>query len=218
MSIDYNDPELYLMPGTQSELGTRLFSEIDAQIEVGAKDMKGIGTIFRWTCDFFDTCADGGECIGKTTIHELVEKRVLGGCHDHSLALASVLRAYGFPAVMVDTAGIQWALDYQQGKRKSLSGHVFLEVFVEGKWILICPTSGRYIEDYDPSNPVIPMTTTIETVGYYALLKGLDPADYGVTSLDVLTKRLEAFADRILPGDLEFREYTMKRLAHCPVD
>jgi len=214
MSIDYDSPELYLMSGTQSGLGTRLLSEIDAQIAVGGKDINSIGSVFRWKCDFFDDCADGGESIGKTTINELVEKRVLGGCHDHGLVLASVLRAYGFPAVMVDTAGIQWALDHQQGKRKGLNGHVFVEVFVEGRWILICPTSGRYIKDYDPSSPVIPMTTPIEAAGYYALFKGLDPADYGVTDLDVLRKRMDAFANSVQPGGLEVREYTIERLPH----
>jgi hypothetical protein len=41
---------------------------------------------------------------------------------------------------MVDAAGIQWAFDYADRRVQSFSGHVFVEVYVNKKWILINST------------------------------------------------------------------------------
>jgi hypothetical protein len=220
-SIDYSHPELYLTAGNQSDLNKRYFDEINRQIKIKSNDIEGIRTIFNWKQGYFKAYAAGGALIGQITIDQIMEKRSLGGCHDHGLALVSILRSYGFPAVMVDAAGIQWAFDYREGKAKGFRGHVFVEAYVKNRWILIDSTSGEYVENYDPSNLVIPIKLSVETrghlvliesKGYFALFKGLDPAGYGITSFQQLKEHLEEFARRAESIEISFPQYLIKKL------
>jgi len=210
--IDYSNPELYLKSGNQSTLNEKYSSEINTQLSIENVDMEALAEIFRWKNGYFDSYAGGGILIGQTTINQLMEVKELSGCHDHGLVLASIYRHFGFPTIMVDTAGIQWAYDYVEGHSGFL-GHVFVEVYVNNNWILIDSTSGEYVEDYDPCNPVIPMTNSMESKGYFVLLKGLDPEEYGITSQgDFLGEKMIEFALNVESIDMQFPEYRIKNL------
>ncbi len=113
---------------------------------------------------------------------------------------------------MVDAAGIQWAWDYSEGKREDFMGHVFVEVYVNGNWILINSTSGEYVENYDPCNSVIPMTSSDESKGYFALFKGLDPAEYGIKSNEQLKEHLKVFTNRVKSIEIYFPRYDINKL------
>lgn len=208
--IKYDNPQLYLIPGTQSSLNEKYTEEIKAKIGIINNNIDGLATIFRWKQNNFRSYAAGGQYIGKITVNEIMEKRELSGCHDHALIMASVFRKYGFPAIMVDTAGIQWAINYSKGIQTGLSGHVFVEVYVNNKWILVDTTSGEYIENYDYYNSVIPITKSIENTGYYVLLKGIDPEGYGVTSLEQLAKYMTTFTIRVDIIEMYFPKYEIK--------
>ncbi|MFC1920922.1 transglutaminase domain-containing protein [Chloroflexota bacterium] len=212
MDIDYNHPELYLVSGNQSYLDEDCSRIIETQVEVAKSGIEGVAEIFRWKQNYFGTYSARGALVGKTTINQLIEKKELSGCHDHALVLASVFRFCGYPAIMVDAAGIQWAKDYSEGKQISFSGHVFVEVYIDNNWILVNSTSSEYVENYNPHNPVIPMTNPDESTGYFTMLKGLDPEDYGVTSLQQLKKYMEAFAADVQTLEMQFPEYEIKYL------
>ena len=212
--IDYSNPELYLKSGNQSTLNEKYSSEINTQLSIENLDMEALAEIFMWKNGYFDFYASGGE-VGRSTINQLMEEKNLGGgCHDHALVFASICRHFGFPAIMVDTAGIQWAYDYLEGRSGGwLIGHVFVEVYVNNNWILIDSTSGEYVEDYDPYNPVIPMTNPMESKGHFVLLKGLDPEEYGITSQgDFLGEKMIEFALNVESIDMQFPEYTIQNL------
>ena len=210
--IDYSNPALYLKTGNQSELEEQYIKEISNQLNIISKDIKNIGVIFKWKQNHFKTYSAGGKFIGKITVNQIMEENALSGCHDHGLILVSVLRKYEFPAIMVDAAGIQWALDFAEGKQNGFKGHIFIEVYVKDRWILIDSTSGEYIENYNPLNSVIPLTDQGEGKGYFALFKGLDPEDYGINSNKQLTEYLKQFAGKIESIELTFPLYTIKRL------
>ena len=144
---------------------------------------------------------------------EILDERTLTGCHDHGLLLASLLRMYGVPAIMVDATGIGWALRYTD-EVTYFSGHVFVEAFLGGQWMLFDSTSGAYIAEYDQSNPVIPLTTPAEPRGYYVMYKGLDPADYGITAIHQLNATQVRFAQILKEeiGVLEFPKYVIDQL------
>lgn len=209
---EYNNPEFFLIDGTQSNLKDQYYDEVKKQINIGSNDLVTIGRIFKWKQDYFSTYAAGGKLIGKVTVNELIEQKTLSGCHDHGLLLVSILRKYKVPAIMVDTAGIQWALDYAGGKRDGVRGHVFIEAYVRDSWVLINSTSGEYVENYDPCNPVIPVTDQAESKGYYALFKGLDPDNYGIHSNEQLTDALKAFAEKIGTIEMPWPLYSIRRL------
>jgi transglutaminase-like putative cysteine protease len=211
--IDYAHPEKYLNSGTQSTITEEEFTNIDQQLQIKTIDLSAIKKIYAWKQTQFDHVRGGGRYVGKQAINDILKEHVLTGCHDHGLGLVSVLRKYGVPAILVDATGIEWALQYPE-KVRSFRGHVFVEIFLNNTWMLFDSTSGVYIPDYDPSNPVIPITNPDEVKGYYVMFKGLDPEDYGITNIKLLNKEQQRYA-RLLKEKIDqiiFPKYSMKRL------
>ncbi len=159
----------------------------------------------------------GGRLTGKTNIDLLLDKKIISGCSDDALVFSAVARYLGYPTVMVDTAGLKWAEDFKLGLTTSYVGHVFVEVFVAPNWIFINPTSGEFIREYDPSNPVIPITAGDEKYGYYAILKGKDMWDYGVREPDMLKKKLKEFTKLFDPYGIEIPSYKIERLTSISI-
>ncbi len=211
-AIDYARPEWYLNSASQSTLSAGNSATVKAEVGPGSTDLEGVGRIFAWMARKFRAESAGGATIGKTDVNTLIETRNLTGCHDWALLLSTVLRLYGFPAVMVDTAGIQWAADYRAGLTRSFSGHVFVEASVDGRWIAIDSTAGTYAADYDPLQPVLPFTNPVEGRGFYVLYKGIDPADYGVTNLQLLNRRMVEFSLAVDQIDLTPPAYDIRPL------
>ena len=211
-TINYDNAKLYLAAGIQSELSAKYLDEINSRLIIPGGSLDAIAAIFKWKQGAFKASAAGGKYVGKSTVKQLMETKALTGCHDHGLLLASVFRKYGFPAVMVDCAGMQWALNYVENKPGGFIGHVFVEANVDGRWILVNSTSGKYVDNYEPCNPVIPMPDQAESKGYYVLFKGLDPAGYGITSNEQLTASLKSFAGRAKSIEMPLPPYKIRDL------
>lgn len=212
ISIDYANPSLHLLSGTQSTLTPENSAVVDSQIPVPSRDVAGVASIFAWMRRNFVVASAGGATVGKTDVNDLLRDHTLRGCHDWGLLLSTVLRHFGFPAVMVDAAGIDWAEKYRTGQVTSFVGHVFVEVYLDGRWIVMDSTAGTYAANYDYQEPVLPFTQSGDSRGHYVLYKGVDPAGYGVTSNEVLTARMREFA-QALPGiTLFFPVYDLRPL------
>ena len=206
-SPDYSNPALYLAPGPQSGISmsaAALRAEIGVSTAADAEEL--VPAVYRWLTGF-SAGAAGGALIGKTTADGLLKGRHLSGCHDWALLFSSALRRLGYPALMADAAGIRWAREYDG--RGGFSGHVFAEAYLEGRWMLIDANSGRYVRNYDPRNPVIPLRVGDEEAGLYAMFKGPDPQSYGIAGNGDLGEKMKVFASR-LPGlALNYPAYTV---------
>ncbi|HBA61430.1 MAG TPA: hypothetical protein DCZ92_11565 [Elusimicrobia bacterium] len=192
---DYKNPELYLKAGPQSGI---TMSAAELRAEIGVSTSAAYAELVEKTADWmfkFKSTAEGGRLIGKTTADGLLKTRALSGCHDSALLFSSVMRKLGHPALMADTAGLDWARTHKKGG--TYSGHVFAEVYLEGNWMLVDAGACRYIRDYNPENPVIPMTVGAETGGMYAMFKGVDPKTYGINSNEELIGKMNAFAAQL---------------------
>lgn len=200
-AIDYAQPARYLQPGTQSALDAETMVRLRGEIGASRADVAAIGRVVAWVRRQLPAYAGGGALIGRTTAKAILAAGQRSGCHDTALLVATILRGLGMPAILVDTAGVRWA-EEARGGRRGMVGHVFLELFAEGHWILVDPTTGEYLERYDPACPVIPLRTGGQEKGYYVLYKGVDPAGYGVTGMDVLGERMRAFAAALDRTDL----------------
>ncbi|HPA19348.1 MAG TPA: hypothetical protein PLU30_16495 [Verrucomicrobiae bacterium] len=192
--IDYAQPQRYVTNGAQTTIGARYLPAIDA-LAIQADSVAEIQRIIAWKRSFRNVPA-GGRYVGVRTVNDILASHELTGCHDHGMLLASVLRHFRYPAIMVDATGINWSLQ-PPGTRKDHVGHVFVETYVGAKWMLLDSTTGRPLTEYDPQNPVIPVTNDSESTGFYVMFKGVDPAGYGIRNIKELNRAQDGFAERL---------------------
>ena len=197
--IEYDKPGIYLIPGEQSDLDDEYLEEIRNIISTPEKNIASIKTICQWFNHNFTFTNAGGSMIGKKTVNELYESKTFYGCHSAALVISSVLREFGFPAIMIETASIGWAYDYYDNTSQGFVGHVMAEVYVSDKWILL-DNDGTYVEDYNCMNPFISTTTKrypYNQQGLFVYAKGIDIWDYGVTEESDTHSMMINFANNI---------------------
>lgn len=177
--IEYEKPEKYLLPGEQSDLNDKYFEEIKTIIGTPEKNITSILTICHWFNQNFIFSNAGGSMIGKKTVNELYKDKTFYGCHSAALVISSVLREFGFPTIMIETASIAWAYDYNYNTNQAFVGHVMTEVYVEDRWILL-DNNCTYVEDYNSMNSFIPTASQESSQGLFTYAKGIDIWNYGV--------------------------------------
>jgi len=192
--INYNNPGEYLIPGEQSNLTDYYRKQIRDTLGNPEDSIAYILKVCKWIEQNFTFENAGGGMIGKPTVNELFESKTFYGCHSHALLVSSILREFGFPAVMIETADVQWAYDYHAGRTDSFAGHVMSEILVEGKWILL-DNDGSYVEEYDPVDPFI--STRFPSRGLFVIAKGIDTWDYSGKDENFTYDKLIFFSDNI---------------------
>lgn len=210
--IDYDNPDKYLQPGKKTTIKAEYLEAIRQEMSVSGKTMDDLRVIFLWKQLKFQKMYAQGKFIGKSSVNSILKEGLLTGHHDDGLLMVAIFREFGFPAVMVEAVGLQWAYDYKKGKADMFLGHVYVEVFVEGKWILMDTTSNRYIEDYNPLDPVIPLPTKFAPTGFYVMFKGVDTTAYGIKSYGALKKKMKEYAKTIKGLTVTPPKYTIKNL------
>ncbi len=191
--IDYSNPEIYLTPGEQSDLADNYLEEIRSDIGTPELNIAGIKTVCNWFQQNFTFSNAGGAMIGQKTVDELYEEKTHYGCHSSALLLSSILREFGFPTVMIETASIDWANKYNAGTAQGFGGHVMTEVYVSDKWMLLNDDC-FIVQEYDYMNPYISMRYP-DPLFVYA--KGVDTWDYGVKSESDTHEKMINFAEEI---------------------
>jgi hypothetical protein len=214
--IDYAHPEQYLGQGEQSRISDP--TVLDG-LRAEEQSLAHLGDIYRWLKSEFTAYAARGRTIGVVTVDQLLTDRQLGGCHDHGLVYAAVARELGYPALMVRTNSIAWVEQFQAGEQGPHIGHVFVEVYLKGKWVLTDSTNGWYVEEgYDPADPVIPLRGQIagssdEIYGFYVGRKGIDIWGFGIHSPTESTQAMDEFARQLNLENVEYPEYRFQRFA-----
>lgn len=193
--INYQDPEQYLIPGEQSDLSDNYLVEVISAIGTPENTIDDILLVCHWVNQNFTFNNAGGSMIGKNTVDELFEIKTFYGCHSAALIISSILREFGFPAILIETADVQWGYDYYNGTVKDYAGHVMSEIYVADKWILL-DNNCTYVEDYDPTSPHIP-TNHYPPDAYFVFAKGIDTWDYSAKDDSFTHQQLEFFSDNI---------------------
>jgi transglutaminase-like putative cysteine protease len=174
--IDYSSPDSFLLPGAQSTLDSASIIQIQNIFSPYSSDLLLIRTLCQWVNQNYTWENAGGSMVGKVTAQELYTERKLYGCHSAALLISSMLRYLGFPVVMVETASVDWAYDYKQGKTQNFIGHVMNEVYVDEQWILL-DNNGQFTLEYDVTQPYI-YTSTPQIRHLFVVAKGFDTLDY----------------------------------------
>ncbi|MCU4176210.1 hypothetical protein [Carboxylicivirga sp. N1Y90] len=193
--IDYEHPEKYLEPGEQSDLKAIYVDEVRAAIGTYLNDINGVLKVCHWVNQNFTFENAGGSMVGKENVNELYEGKTLYGCHTSALMISSLLRKLRFPALLVETADVDWAYRYINGETKAFAGHVMSEVFVGGKWILL-DNNCSYVDDYDYLNPYISTQDPNES-GLFVFTKGVDSWAYGLNDISFSHAHLISFVEHI---------------------
>ncbi len=197
--IKYNKPEKYLIPGEQSDLDHVYLEEIRNIIGTPTMNITGIGIICHWFNQNFTFINAGGSMVGKNNVDELYEIKTFYGCHTAALIISSILREFGFPAVMIETAAVGWAYDYNNNSNQGFVGHVMTEIYVSDKWILL-DNNCTFVEDYDCMNPFISTTKKeypYNQQGLFTYAKGFDTWDYSGRDESFTHDKMIDFAENI---------------------
>jgi len=193
--IDYNNTAEYLIPGEESDLNDANLKEMQNAIGTPEDRIDDVVKICHWINNNFAFDNAGGAMAGKNTVNELYELKTFYGCHSLALIISSTLRKLGFPAIMIETADVQWGYNYNAGTVNYFAGHVMSEIYVENKWILL-DNNGNYVEDYDYQNLYIPVDNH-PTDAYFVFAKGVDIWDYSAKDDDFTQDKLVFFSDNI---------------------
>lgn len=214
--IDYAHPEKYLAQGEQSQISNPAVLD---SLRGGPKGLAQLGRIYKWLVREFTKYNANGTTHGVVTVDELLASRRLGGCHDYALVYSAVARGLGYPALMLDTNNVKWIARFQGGDRGVHAGHVFVEVFLIDRWVLIDTTRGYYVEHgYDPLNPAIAMPGKgfygESPVRYFVMRKGIDARAYGIDSgFDEIHRMMESFALQVNVTAVVYPAYVWRKFA-----
>jgi len=193
--IDYSDTIKYLTPGEQSVLNEIYLEEIRNAIGTPENNIDNLLLVCDWVNQNFSFSNAGGSMIGKNTVNELFEIKTYYGCHSQALIISSILRSFGFPAVIIETADVQWGYKYNAGTEEHFAGHVMSEIYIENKWILL-DNNCKYVEEYDMMNPFIPESNH-SLDAYFVFAKGVDTWDYSGKDDSFTHDKLIFFSENI---------------------
>lgn len=187
----------FLIQGMQSKISLNSFLNEISTLK-GKSDLKTIKNILKWKRDLFKGKSAQGKLIGKRTVESIYKSKFISGCHDDALVVASVARELGIPSIMVEATGIDWSRAFiaKESDTANASGHVFIELFLDGKWKLLDSSYEKLITDYDRENFSIPITHQGQKSGYYVMGKSIDTWSLGVRALKDLLSLQVKFAEK----------------------
>ena len=196
-TIDYANPSRYLQ--IAPSLGS--LDAISSQA-LKLKSLSNIDTIrniVKWMHQNLQ--CDETKAYAWRNFDDVMREKTYGACADEAITCGVLLKAAGIPAVWVKTMDVSWIWDFKKGRPfSSWSGHVFLEVYMNGKWALLDPGGEMIYFDYSTEMRILP--------GYrYAYHKGNDPKQM-VMSLqwdewkEQTEKYFKNFDESLLPVDV----------------
>jgi hypothetical protein len=163
--VDYGNPEQYL--AFPDSLGSRKAILAQASKLKGKSDLDSIHNVLTWMDQ--NLKYDGKKPYRWGNYDDVVREKTYGGCAEQGIVCGVLLKGTGIPTVWVKTMDVAWIWDFKKGRLfKSWSGHVFLEVFVNGKWSLLDPGDKTVYQDYSPKMRILPEQR-------FAYDKGNDP-------------------------------------------
>jgi Transglutaminase-like superfamily len=152
--VDYSHPERYLdLPPTLVKPGaiTLLVAPW-----IGTDEVK-LRYIHRWMTGHL---RDKHELPYRwRTVDQIIaDQTTNANCADNALVFGALARAAHIPAVWVKTMDIDWIREFVRDPDhpRSWRGHVFLELFLDGKWRLLDAASFTLYDEYNTNTHILP--------------------------------------------------------------
>ncbi len=164
-SIDYANPKRCLE--IADSLGKKAAILAQAKKLKGDSETDTLRNVLDWMRQ--NLKYDGEKAYAWRNYDDVLREKAYGGCADEGIVCGVLLKGAGIPTVWVKTMDVSWIWDFKKGRPfKSWSGHVFLEVFVNGQWMLLDPGARTIYKDYTPKARILPGNR-------FAYHKGNDP-------------------------------------------
>lgn len=166
-SIDYASPKTCLT--IASSLGNASDIKSQSILLKGRNERDTIKNILQWMSSEL-TC-DPKKAYHWRNFDSVTKEHCYASCADEAIVCGALLKSAGIPTVWVKTMDVEWIWDFKKQRPfHSWSGHVFLEVYIEGKWMLLNPGSKTIYESYPTSSQILPGNR-------FAYHKGHDPKE-----------------------------------------
>lgn len=171
------DPKIYLGEGALTKITPKILRI--------AKSMKGNGVdkiffILEWmhknikTVDLQSDPERWHGLFHKRSAARIIHDGFAMGCSDYGMVFSALSRACGIPTRYLETFLRQ---GLKNKKETMMRGHIFAEVFVGGRWILVDPTKKSVYGNPD-----------ILTRDYIIYSIGLDCSDWGFDTFKKLSQ------------------------------
>jgi hypothetical protein len=166
-SVDYSAPEKYLE--IVDSLGNRDQIVSQAQELKGNSDLVTIRKVLDWMD--INLKYDPDRAYSWRNFDQAIKEKTYSGCADQGIVCGVLLKGAGIPTIWVKTMDVPWIWDFKKDRKfESWSGHVYLEVYVDGKWMLLNPGAKLIYMDYSPKSRILPGNR-------FAYHKGNDPKE-----------------------------------------
>lgn len=166
-TIDYQTPSKYL--SFPSSLGNQ--TEISKQAEklIAKTERETVLNVLLWMDENFKYTPK--KAYQWRNYDTVVKEGCYASCADQGIVCGVLLKSAGIPTVWVKTMDVAWIWDLKK-KRKITpwSGHVFLEIYLDGSWVLLDPGAKTFYRDYSPQSRILPGNR-------FAYHKGNDPEE-----------------------------------------
>lgn len=164
-AIDYASPSKYLI--SPSSLGDQKAIATQALAFKADRDSKTVLNVLNWMQANLKYQAD--LAYQWRNYDTVVREGCYGSCADYAIACGVLLKSAGIPTVWVKTMDVPWIWDLKKGRPfQTWSGHVYLEIYIDKKWVLLDPGAKKIYVDYSPKARILPGNR-------FAYHKGNDP-------------------------------------------
>ncbi|NUN52124.1 MAG: transglutaminase family protein [Planctomycetaceae bacterium] len=152
--VDYAHPEKYL--DLPTKIGKKETLEGIVEKVKAKSPRETLAAIGTWISSNLKN--DGKLGYEFRTVDRILADGAFGGCQDHSEIFGYLARACGIPTVWVKTMDCDWIRMFRKTRdeNRTWSGHVFLEVHLDGKWVLLDATQGVLYDEYDTRQRILP--------------------------------------------------------------
>jgi len=166
-SIDYSMPKSYLeIPTTLGDI--RNIAKQADQLK-GRNDRATVRKVLEWMEG--NLRCDPNKAYEWRNYDDVIREGCYASCADQAIVCGVLLKGAGIPTVWVKTMDASWIWEFKKGREPDTwSGHVFLEVYVDGNWALLDPGAKLLYENYWPKNRILPGNR-------FAYHKGADPKE-----------------------------------------
>ncbi len=152
--IDYAHPELYVaLPSSVGDPSVIRRAAREIRGSTGEQRLAAIGIWLRARLRH-----DSAQAYRWRAFEHILAAGTYGSCADHAVMFGALARAVGIPTVWVKAMDADWIREFTTagGEPSSWRGHVFLEVFVDGRWMLLDASSLTLYRNYSPGSRLLP--------------------------------------------------------------